>query len=73
MTWDRIAHMNAARARKPASGGRTYKRTISRAPTPARDSWDWLYGTTRAKWDTWAGDAIAQYQFECYGDQWEGL
>jgi len=37
--WDPIAHMNAARARKPASGGKTYKRNATYRPV-LEGSWD---------------------------------
>lgn len=73
MTWDRIAAMNRARDRKPQSGGKTYRRTVSRAPTPAMGTWERLTGLTTARWECATGDALAQYRFECFGDDWVGL
>lgn len=73
MKWDRIGAMNRARDRKPASGGRVYKQTVSRAPIPEKGSWERLTGITLARWECASGDAIAQFQFACYGDSWKGL
>lgn len=73
MTWDRIGAMNAARARLPASGGKTYRRTVSRAPTPARDSWDWLYGSSRSQWDFFAGIAQEDYLRIAFPERYEAM
>jgi hypothetical protein len=73
MKWDRIAAMNRARDRKPASGGKNYKRLAVRRETPAMGTWDRLTGITMARWECAREDAIAQFQFECHGDDWEGL
>lgn len=60
-TWDRIGAMNAARARLPASGGKTYKRAAPRRESPAMGTWEWLTGLTVARWESAAG--IAQEDF----------
>jgi len=73
MKWDRIAHMNAANAHRPASGGRTYKRVAVRRETPAMGTWDRLTGITLARWECASGDAIAQFRFDVFGSNWEGL
>jgi hypothetical protein len=75
MKCDRIAAMNRARDRKPSTGGKLYKQpTRTKEPTPAKGSWDRLKADTLARWQAWGPeDAIASYQFACYGDQWEGL
>lgn len=73
MKWDRIGAMNRARDRKPASGGKLYRRATTRTPTPAMGTWERLTGITLARWECASGDAIAQFHFACYGDSWKGL
>lgn len=73
MTWDRIAAMNRARERKPATGGKTYHRTITHRPIPADGTWERLTGLTTARWECATGDALAQYRFDVFGQSWEGL
>lgn len=73
MSWDRIGAMNAVRARQPASGGTTQRRTVRRAPTPALGTWERLTGLTAARWECASGDAIAQFRFDVFGSSWEGL
>lgn len=48
MTYDRIAAMNAARDRKPASGGKLYRYATRRGPTPAKGTWEPRAGNARA-------------------------
>lgn len=73
MTWDRIAAMNHARDRKPATGGKLYRQMARKAPTPALGSWEHLAGITSARWECATGDALAQYQFDVHGETWKGL
>lgn len=73
MTYDLIGAINAARARQPASGGKTYKRAAVHRDTPAMGTWERLTGLTTARWECCTGDALAQYQFDVYGDSWKGL
>ena len=73
MTWDRIGAMNAARNRKPASGGRNYKRATVHRETPALGTWEQLTGITLARWECASVDAIAQFRFDVFGDAWAGL
>lgn len=73
MTYDRIAAMNRAKDRKPATGGKTYRQMARKAPTPVMGTWERLAGITTARWECATGDALAQYQFDVHGDKWEGL
>ena len=73
MKWDRIGAMNAARARQPASGGRTYKQATVRRETPAMGTWERLTGITTARWECASRGAIAQFQFDVHGHEWVGI
>lgn len=73
MRYDRIAAMNRANDRAPASGGKLYRQTARRAPTPAMGTWERLAGLTVARWECATGDAIAQFRFDVFGSSWEGL
>lgn len=73
MKYDRIGAMNRARERKPQTGGKLYRQTASRAPVPEKGSWERLTQATQARWEGVWGDALAQYQFDVFGDQWAGL
>lgn len=70
--WDRIGHMNRAKARKPASGGAMQKRSTARPVDAAEGSWDRLLTVTRGRWDCFTGDAIEQFRFVVNGG-WEGF
>lgn len=71
MKYDRIAAMNKARERKPASGGKIYKQVAPPRPVnPERSSWDYLKGITLARWDHASGTACEDYRFAIHGNEW---
>lgn len=72
MRYDHIAAMNRAKGSQ-AMGGKTYRQIARKAPTPAVGSWERLAGVTTARWETATGDALAQYQFDVHGHNWEGI
>lgn len=73
MRYDRIAAMNRAKDRKPASGGATQKPRARHLVSPSRDSWDWLYGSARAKWDCFAGSAQEDYLRAAFPERYLGF
>ena len=71
MKWDAIAAMNAARARKPATGGKTYSRTAPRRDTPAMGTWERLAGLTMARWECAVGAAQEEFLRAVYPERYE--
>lgn len=73
--WDRVAHMNAAKARKVQTGGRVYAKAPKRSDFAPIDkaSHGHFLTVLRSAWDFARSDAIEQFRFDVYGDQWAGL
>jgi hypothetical protein len=73
MKWDRIGAMNAARARLPASGGKTYKQTAPRRQSPAMGTWERLTGLTTARWESASGITQEDYLRAAFPERYEGF
>lgn len=79
--FDPIAHMNRAKARKVASGGRVYVKAYrttlalerARGGNVGPGTWEYVLGSARAKWECARVDAIEQFRFECFGEDWIGI
>lgn len=79
--FDPIAHMNKAKARKVASGGRSYVKTYkttaalerARGGNVGPGTWEYVLGSARAKWECARVDAIEQFRFDVFGHEWEGI
>lgn len=73
MRYDRIAAMNRAKDVATASGGKLYRQTARRAPTPAMGTWERLAGLTVARWECATGDASEGYLRVAYPERYEGF
>ena len=75
--WNPIDHMNAARANKPASGGKTYatpRHTQSslnaKYPAESLDRIEYEYTTWVREWQY---AALAAVETALFAHEWEGL
>jgi hypothetical protein len=73
--WDRIGAMNAARDRRAATGGKTYKqgRISTRRmyrPQPKKGTWEYLMGRVEAGWRYESQEAIERYRRVAFPDQY---
>ena len=65
-----ITRMNAAKARRPASGGKTYKRAAARKTLKADR--DWRVEGWRS-WQFVRDQAIEQFRFDAFLDQFADI
>jgi len=74
--WDRVAHMNAGRARaierrnNGGGGGKVVARTTG---GPAAGTLERFDAESRSRWEFAVSDFIEGLRFDLYGEAWRGL